>query len=39
LSRTQQFVSPSTTRNAQVAKVVVRDNSNEQTFTVCFLFN
>lgn len=29
-SRTQQFVSQSTTRNAQVVRVVVRDhNSNE----------
>ncbi|CAB5186417.1 unnamed protein product [Rhizophagus irregularis] len=33
LSRSQQFVSPSTTRSAQVARVVVRDNSNEQAFT------
>ncbi|CAB4397509.1 unnamed protein product [Rhizophagus irregularis] len=33
LSRSQQSVSPSTTRSAQVARVVVRDNSNKQTFT------
>lgn len=38
LSRSQQSVSPSTTRSAQVARVVVRDNNNKQTFTVYIYF-